>query len=169
MQQYAILNYSNPEKWDLHRMQDYLQSTDMGQLALEGFDANIWGSVLDRLDHKPDLVALRPRAREDPFSKWLNENAITALFRWGYTRKKMEASPKHGMVGYEDTTVYRITYWFTNILASLLLVASIAILYAVESIPARLGIIAVFNVVVSICLMGLVDAKRAEVFAITAA
>jgi hypothetical protein len=35
--------------------------------------------------------------------------------------------------------------------------------------PGRLGIIAVFNVLVSICLMGLANAKRAEVFAITAA
>ncbi|KAH6625857.1 hypothetical protein C7974DRAFT_312261 [Boeremia exigua] len=168
MQQSAILNYPNPDRWDLHHMQDYLQSAEMGKMALRGFDADIWGTALQRDDHKCDLVTLRPRAREDPFSKWVNENAIVRFFRCGCARR-MKPSPVHGMIGYEDTTVFRITYWFTSILASLLLVASIAILYSVESVPARLGIIAAFNVVVSICLMGLANAKRAEVFAITAA
>jgi hypothetical protein len=75
----------------------------------------------------------------------------------------------HGVVGYEDTTIYRITYWITSILASLILIISIVVLYLVHSMPARLGTIAGFNILVSICLMALTNAKRAEIFAITAA
>lgn len=149
-------------------MQDYLQSPEMGPLALNGEDSTIWGSVLDRKSYNPDLVALRPRAKKDAFSEWAAENTIFNLFRCGCARF-MKPSRIHCTVGYEDSTIYRITYWITSILASLIPIASIVVLYCVNSMPARLGIIAGFNVLVSICLMGFANAKRAEVFAITAA
>jgi hypothetical protein len=166
--QSTVLNYPNPGKWDLHHIQDYLQSPEMGPLALCGEDATIWGSVLDRKSHKPDLVALRPRAKKDAFSEWAAENTIFNLFKCGCVRF-MKPSRVHGTVGYEDTTIYRITYWITSILASLIPIASIVVLYFVDSMPARLGIIAMFNVLVSVCLMAFANAKRAEVFAVTAA
>ncbi|KAF2468337.1 uncharacterized protein BDR25DRAFT_335447 [Lindgomyces ingoldianus] len=168
LQQSMILNLSSPGKWDLHNLQDYLQAPEMGPLALEGEDATIWGSVKDRKSHKPDLVALCPRRREDAFSSWVAESAIVNLFRCGCARF-MKPSRIHGVVGYEDSTIYRITYWITSILASLIPIASIVILYCVYSMRARLGIIAAFNLLVAVCLMGLANAKRAEVFAITAA
>ncbi|KAI0617669.1 hypothetical protein TUN199_10331 [Pyrenophora tritici-repentis] len=56
-----------------------------------------------------------------------------------------------------------------SILASLIPIASIVVLCFVSSMPARLGTIAGFNVLVSICLMAFAGAKRAEVFAISAA
>lgn len=140
----------------------------MGPLALEGSDSTIWGSVDDRKSHKPDLITLCPRRKEDAFSAWAAENAIVGLFKCGCTRF-MKRSKVHGVVGYEDSTIYRITYWITSILASLIPIASIVILYCVNSMRARLGIIAAFNVLVSVCLIGLANAKRAEVFAITAA
>ncbi|KAH8702836.1 hypothetical protein GQ44DRAFT_732716 [Phaeosphaeriaceae sp. PMI808] len=168
IQQSLILKYPEPGKWDLHYLQDYLQAPEMGPLALTGDDARIWGSVLDRKSHAPDLIALRPRANEDTFSIWAAENTILNLFRCGCARF-LKPSRKHGVVGYEDSTIYRMTYWFTSIVAGLIPIASIAVLYRVHSMPARLGIIAGFNVLVSICLMVFAKAKRAEVFAITAA
>lgn len=140
----------------------------MGTLALRGLDATIWGSKLDRDSHKQDLIALKPRAKKDTFSVWIAESAIFHLIRCGCSRF-MKRSRIHGSVGYEDSTVYRMTYWLTGILASLIPITSIAILYQVQSMPARLGIIAVFNVLLSVCLMGLANAKRSEVFAISAA
>ena len=140
----------------------------MGENALTGEDGDIWGSACHRESYKPDLVTLCPRAKKDAFSAWAAESTITNLFRCGCARIK-KPSRIHGVVGYEDSTIYRITYWITSILASLIPIASIAVLYRVQSMTARLGIIAGFNVLVSICLMGLANAKRAEVFAITAA
>jgi len=140
----------------------------MGDLALNGPDAEIWGSACNHKSYKPDLVTLCPRAKKDAFSAWAAESTITNLFRCGCARH-MKPSRVHGVVGYEDSTIYRITYWITSILASLIPIASIAVLYRVQSMTARLGIIAGFNVLVSICLMGLANAKRAEMFAITAA
>jgi hypothetical protein len=168
VQQHTIHSYRKPAKWDLEYMQDYLQQDSMGPLALLGDDAVVWGSMNDRKSYSPDLVALCPRAKKDPFSRWANEKIISSLFKWGCVRF-MKPSRVHGVVGYDDSTIHRITYWITNILASLMPIASIVILYCVQSMPARLAIIAVFNVLVSICLMGLANAKRAEVFAVTAA
>jgi membrane protein YdbS with pleckstrin-like domain len=81
----------------------------------------------------------------------------------------MKASPVHGVIGYEETTVFRVTYWITSIIASLIPIASIAVLYVVHSMSTRLAIIACFNVLISICLCGLTNAKRAEVFAVASA
>ncbi|KAI4950702.1 hypothetical protein J4E91_004587 [Alternaria rosae] len=167
-QQAKILKYPRPSTWDLHHIQNYLQSAEMGENALNGADAEIWGSAYNRKSYKPDLVTLCPRAKKDAFSAWAAESTITNLFRCGCARI-MKPSRVHGVVGYEDSTIYRITYWITSILASLIPIASIAVLYRVQSMTARLGIIAGFNVLVSICLMGLANAKRAEMFAITAA
>lgn len=57
----------------------------------------------------------------------------------------------------------------TSILASVIPIASIAVLYYVQSMPARFAIIAAFNILVSVCLSGFTNAKRSEVFAVTAA
>jgi len=149
-------------------MQDYLQTPGMGPLALTGEDATVWGSVKHRNSHALDLVALRPRAKKDAFSVWAAENTISKL-RWGGCTRFMKTSPVHGVVGYDDSTIYRITYWITSLLASLIPIASIVVLYCVRSMPARFATIAAFNVLLSVCLMGLAGAKRAEVFAITAA
>ncbi|EMD62725.1 hypothetical protein COCSADRAFT_93919 [Bipolaris sorokiniana ND90Pr] len=164
----SILKYPKPSPWDLHHMQNYLQTSEMGSNALTGDDARIWGSVLDRDSQNPDLITLCPREKKDAFSAWAAESTIINLLRCGCARF-MKPSRVHGVVGYQDGTIYRVTYWFTSILASLIPIASIAVLYRVQSMSARLGIIAGFNVLVSICLMALTGAKRAEVFAITAA
>jgi hypothetical protein len=81
----------------------------------------------------------------------------------------MTASPIHGVIGYEATTIFKVTYWMTSIIASLIPILSIAVLYRVHSMPARLAIIAGFNILISVCLCGLTSAKRSEVFAVASA
>ncbi|UPX15476.1 uncharacterized protein EKO05_0005922 [Ascochyta rabiei] len=168
IKQAKILKYPEPTAWDLQHLQDYLGSKEMGTRAMVGEDSLIWGLKSQDISHKPDLVALRPRAKKDAFSMWATESTIFNIFKCG-CYKFMKPSPVHGAIGYEDSTVYRVTYWFTSILASLIPIASIVILYRVQSMAARLGIIAAFNVLLSVCLMGFAGAKRSEVFAITAA
>ncbi|USP76595.1 hypothetical protein yc1106_03869 [Curvularia clavata] len=168
IQQAEILKYPKPGNWDLHHMQNYLHSEAMGEDSLLGYDSNTWGSVFDRKSQKPDLVTLCPREKKDAFSTWAAENAIGGLFKCGCARF-MKPSKTHGVVGYRDSTVYHITFWITSIVASLIPIASIVVLYVVKSMTARLGIIAAFNVLVSVCLVGFTTAKRADIFAITAA
>lgn len=138
------------------------------QLPFSGPDSYTWGSCADRESHSADLITLCPRPKEDPFSNFAAEKTIGILFKCGLDRF-MKPSAIHGVVGYEDTTVFKITYWITGIVASLIPISSILVLYAVHSIKARLGVIAAFNVLLSVCLIGFTNAKRAEIFAVTAA
>ncbi|KAF1954642.1 hypothetical protein CC80DRAFT_493765 [Byssothecium circinans] len=159
---------SEPANWDLSYLQKYLQTPEMGTLALNGPDASVWGSVRHPDCYAPDLIALRPRPKEDTLSAWVTEKAIVNWIRCGCARFQ-RPSRKHGVIGYDDSAVLRVTFWLTSIVAALVPIASIAVLYSVKSMPVRLVVIAVFNVLVSVCLSALTNAKRVEVFAVTAA
>lgn len=163
-----ILKLPDPNATDLHYLQNYLETDSMGPLALLGRDASTWGSMLERDAHAPDLVALKVRAEKDALSTWAAKKVVGRLFTCCFKRF-VKPSPGHGLVGVEDTLVYRATYGFTSLVASMVPIASIVVLYYVDSMPARLATIAVFNLFISICLMGLAKAKRAEIFAISAA
>ncbi|KAF2475307.1 uncharacterized protein BDR25DRAFT_350697 [Lindgomyces ingoldianus] len=166
--QAKVYDLQGPDQWDLRDLQRFLQTPEMGPLALIGDDAMIWGSVTNPNSHSNDLVALRPRKKGDPFSGWLAVKSATALIRCGGVRWK-RPSRVHGEVGYQDSTIFRITRWITTILASLIPLASVVALYFVHSLPSRLGIIGGFNLLISICLSAFTTANRAEVFAVSSA
>lgn len=168
VQQSTILSLPEPSKWDLNDIQHYLTTKDMGPLALIGDDAAIWGSVLNPTSYCPDLVALRGRHNEDSFSKWVTEKMLLKLFLCGCAHWK-KVSRRYGAVGYHDSTLLQVTFWITSILASLLPIASITILCFVKSMAARLGVIAAFNLILSLCLTAFTTAKRTDVFAVAAA
>jgi hypothetical protein len=169
IQQSMIQNLPEPHKYDMKFIQTFLHNTsETGRLALVGDDAKTWGTVANPKSYSPDLVAVRPRPKEDAFSSWVANNAVVYLFRCGCARFK-KPHRVHQVVGLDDNTILQVTYWITSIFASLILVASISMLYFVRSMPARLGIIGVFNIVMSICLKPFTNAKRSEVFAITCA
>lgn len=166
VQQACILAYPKPARSDIEYIQNFLHVGSGKTLC--GGDARTWGTYPERTNFSPDLITLCPRAKEDPFSNLAVEKTIDYLFQCGCHRF-MKPNRTHGVIGYEDTTVFKITYWITSIVASLIPILSIVILYKVNSMKARLGIIAGFNVLISICLSGLTNAKRSEIFAITAA
>jgi hypothetical protein len=138
------------------------------RLALIEDDAHTWGSVPEPGSYARDLIALRPRVREDPFSHWVAKNAIVSLVRCGCARFR-KPSGLHGLVGYKDTTIFKITSWMTSMLASVIPVLSVVILNRVSSITTRLALIGAFNILMSICLSAFTTAKRSEIFTITTA
>ncbi|KAF2488939.1 hypothetical protein BU16DRAFT_531983 [Lophium mytilinum] len=168
IQQSLIHSMPEPSKWDLNDIQHYLATDEMGPLNLIGDDACTWGSIADRKSHSPDLVALRPRHKEDWFSNFLTKKVTMWLFRCGLARFK-KPSRVLGVVGYKDSTVFRITYCIATLVASLLPVASIAVLYYVQAMKARLAIIAAFCLIISCSLSVFTTATRSEVFTATAA
>lgn len=168
LQQAKMHSLGVPDKWDLRELQHFLETPDMGPLALIGDDATIWGSVEHPKAHSPDIIALRPRPEEDPFSSWLAENAITSLIRCGCSRWK-QPSRVHGVIGYQDNSIFRITLGITSIVASLIPLASVAVLYSIPSIPARIGVIGAFNLIIAISLTVFTKVKRSDMFAISAA
>jgi hypothetical protein len=170
IQQSQILAYPEPDRYDLEYMQRFLHNKNHMDLSLLGPDATVWGSISEPKSYSSDLAALCPRQKEDPFSSWVVDNAITKLVNCGCAPfMKLSRAHMQGIIGYEDVQVFKITYWITSVIASLLPISSIVVLYKIQSTPARLGVIAAFNVLVSLCLNAFTNAKRAEVFAITAA
>ncbi|KAJ9665654.1 hypothetical protein H2201_004138 [Coniosporium apollinis] len=168
IQQSTIVRMEEPSAYDMNDIQHFLATSEMGPLALIGDDATVWGSTTNPKCHPPDLTALRARHDEDIFSKWVTEKAIMQFFRCkGHRFKK--PSPVYGMVCYKDSTLLRLTYMITSLLASLLPIASITVLYYVESMRARLAVIAAFNLVICSCLTAFTTAKRTDVFAVAAA
>ncbi|KAK8177087.1 hypothetical protein IWX90DRAFT_491487 [Phyllosticta citrichinensis] len=163
IQQHYIMQLPKPTTRDTIEVQKLLESEEMGPLALDGDDSQIWG-FLDRTKPPfPDLVALLPRHNGDPFSNWVTANA----------HKLINMRPFRltvgGLQGYKDQTLMKWTNVFVNVLASLFPVASIVILYQVKHIGARFGVIAGFSVLLSFCLSAFTTAKQSEVFAVAAA
>ena len=166
--QSRIASLPAPGSFDLEEIHNFLGSRHMGPLVLIGEDSEVWGKPLAPRDHSPDLVALLGRHKEDIFSKWFTEKATIQFFKCGLHRI---GKPKaiHGLPSLRDSTLLGITYLITTLVASLLPIASICVLYFVQSMQARLAIIAAFNVVVALSLTALTTAKRADVFAVVAA
>lgn len=134
---------------------------------LSGVDRWTWGTYDCPEDHAPDLIAVHPRLKADGFSRLIAEKAIH-LFRCGLGRCT-KGDRNLGRKVYYDSAVLTVTSWITCILASLLPIASILVLLNVQSLKTKLWVIAIFNVLMSVCLRTLTDAKRSEAFAITAA
>lgn len=148
----------------------YLASDEIGEpYPLTGDDSDTWGTFPEPKTQADDLIALKPRRDEDGFSNWITNKGIVKFFALGGARFGKPSAKHGGRVSFEDTALLRITYSITSVLASLLPIASIAVLYVVQSMKVRLVLIAVFNVVVTVCLTAFTTATRTEVFAVAAA
>jgi hypothetical protein len=168
--QQNITSMPLPSKYDLEYIRKYVEETlEMGPMALNGPDAEIWGSSHPiKTPPAPDLVALQPRQMEDPFSQWVADRGMELFFRWRCHRWR-KPSPDLGLVGYTDVKLLRITYFIISVLAPLLPISSIVILYYVKSMGARLAVIGGFNVAFSLALFVFTNSRRSEVFAAVAA
>ncbi|KAB2573515.1 hypothetical protein DBV05_g7841 [Lasiodiplodia theobromae] len=170
IQQEKILSFSPPGTYDMDYIRRYLASDEIGEpYPLTGDDSDTWGTFPNSKPHADDLVALKPRRDEDGFSNWITNKGITKFFELGGARFGKPSAKHGGRVSFQDKALLRITYSITSILASLLPIASIAVLYVVHSMTIRLVLIAVFNVLVTLCLTAFTTAKRPEIFAVAAA
>ncbi|EOA87883.1 uncharacterized protein SETTUDRAFT_108559, partial [Exserohilum turcica Et28A] len=156
-----------PDKFDLSDIQHFLESDVIEPGFLQGVDRHTWGTCDDTENHAPDLIGIHPRKKEDDFSHFISENAIH-LFKCGLGRLTKGDRNLSKKV-YYDSTVLKVTSWITCILASLLPIASILVLVNLQSLKTKLWVIAAFNILTSVCLSVLTDAKRSEAFAVTAA
>lgn len=176
VQQIKIVATEHPSMHDLRYIQNYLESSEMDEF-LTGKDANVWGSVDAPDDRAPDLLSLLPRHNEDFFSRWMTGSAVEKLLRLSQGRRRASttatASPstahRNNLVGVKDDIVLRCTFVFVTMLASGLPILAIVILYSVKSLTTRLGLIAVFNMLLSLSLATFTSAKRADIFAVSAA
>ncbi|KAL1639640.1 hypothetical protein SLS58_007699 [Diplodia intermedia] len=181
--QTQLLPLAPPGAHDQRYLQKFLESRAMDHGALTGGDALLWGTIDAPRAHASDLVALLPRrGADDAFSKWATEKLVARLLRWRRHRGAAararddvdgddadDGDDRWRLKGYEDGSVLRWTFFVASALASALPVVAIAILYCVPSVPARLGLIAVFSVLLSAAMATFTSARRVDVFAVSAA
>jgi hypothetical protein len=132
-----------------------------------GEDSGIWGTTMKPDNQDYDLVCPAGPDEEDLFSNWFLEKAMKAFFACNLHRYRKPHKVR-GDIFYQRKKVLQITYYITPVLASLLLVLSIVVLWKVTSMAARLALIAVFNLTVSVSVIVFTRAPRSQVFTIAA-
>ncbi|XPS96317.1 hypothetical protein M3J09_005587 [Ascochyta lentis] len=119
------------------------------------------GTSTGLYDDIDDLVALRVQNDPDRMTKFAQEN-LAFLFPDQKRRRK-------GIAYASDRALSSFVAWFSTFLAALLLIGAIVILYKVRSSDWRLGLIATFTTLFAGSVGLLTNARRAELFAATAA
>lgn len=169
----------NPDSYDIDDIQHFLSSDKMTLVndrnetanALIGADRGIWGTAENKDTKKAysrELVVLRARKDIDTLSRTIGNKAIDWIMKCGGRRWK-KVDVRFGKRAIHDETIFGLTFWFTSGIASILPVVSIILLVKMESLNGRLGLIATFNVIISLCLTLFTEARRTDVFAVTAA
>lgn len=159
-----------PDPYDIHNIQNLIASEEMRQ-PFGGFDRGTWGGAVNaeaRKAYSRELVVLRSREDMDTLSRVVGTRAIEWMSICGAERWK-KANVRWGLIAVHNSTGFRLTFWFTSGVASIMPVVSIILLIKMESLDGRLGIIAAFNVLILICLTLFTEARRIDVFAVTAA
>lgn len=134
---------------------------------LIGVDSRVWGDKDIPQNRDPDLVAVRTRLIEDPFSRMVVRlvHPFYPIIRKQF--KSKSSSP--GIQTCEDERLRRFARYITTLLASAILVGSINALYFISSMVARLGAVSAFNILFAFCLLIFAKGKPIEVFSTTSA
>ncbi|KAH7413880.1 hypothetical protein DE146DRAFT_750072 [Phaeosphaeria sp. MPI-PUGE-AT-0046c] len=120
--------------------------------------ATLGGNSEHLYDDKDDIVALRLEDSPDRLTKFVQEHLAFMFPR-----------SRPGMAYASDRAIATFISWFSTFLAALLLIGAIIVLYKVWSSDWRLGLIATFTCLFAGSVGLLTNARRAELFAATAA
>ena len=138
-------------------MKQWLADPKGGDFSLDGIDSGLWES-------SPDLFALRGHDT-DRLSEWVVHGILPYYHKHiGWMFKKPDPDR-------DDSVTYSESYLLSalvTIISSALIVVPVIVLHAVKSMNVRLGLLALFTVVFSLCVSALTSAKRGEVFVATA-
>ncbi|KAH3943296.1 hypothetical protein HBH70_118080 [Parastagonospora nodorum] len=162
--QRTILEMSTPDPADVQNMRCFYDSAMMNHgNTLIGADRDVWGTVLAQNSHSPELVVLRPREGVDPFSRALSRYAVPLWEMFAPARWK-KPNPRLGVISVREDHVFMTTRWVTGFVAVVMPVLSIEVLKRMEGVEERLLAMAGFSLLMAVCLMGLTEAKRKDVF-----
>jgi hypothetical protein len=138
----------------------------MGNLPITSDDREAWSTETEH-----DLVSVKDTMDADSFTVWVSEWLVPS-FHWvigKHFKESVSWDPTSGISWYSDTHVKVVLDVLGTVISSLFPVVSIVALYFVNAMPARLGIVAAFTAVFSLCLALMTRARRVEVFAATTA
>lgn len=121
----------------------------------------VGGKAEHLLEDENDLVALKTPPDQDLLSKTLRDH-------WRPLGKRQQGSAD-GDEYYLERHVARLVAVISSVVAAVLLIGAVVALHFIQKAGARLGMIACFTILFALSLGLLTNAKRAEIFAATAA
>jgi hypothetical protein len=119
----------------------------------------IYGRASAFLDEPIDLVALQRPPENDHLSRLLQNH-------WPFRKR---SDPLTRTTLYKNAHIVRTVSALDLMLAAILLIGAIVNLYLVSSSDAKLGLIAMYTLLFAMSMVFCTNARRAEVFAATAA
>ncbi|KAH8798137.1 hypothetical protein F5882DRAFT_395221 [Hyaloscypha sp. PMI_1271] len=165
-QQVFLSRLEAPNPYDLAFLRDWFERPNMGNFPLRGPDQEAWNK-----ESETDLLAIRRRSHEDPFSSWFIDTVIPKFHRVFGSRikKPIPEAPLSEIAHYPEKALLTAVNILGTLIASLLPISSIIILYFITNTVVQLGVAVAFTATFSICLILLTQAKRIEIFAATSA
>ncbi|KAL9081586.1 MAG: hypothetical protein Q9159_007234 [Coniocarpon cinnabarinum] len=149
---------------DLHNLKDWLRSPTEGNQFLTDREADIYQN-----SNQEDLITLAPPDKQqDPFTSFIEGRLLDAYHLiWGHRRG----------IGISNTTfrdygkarLERLSRSISAVVASLLPTLAILILYFIQRMLVRIGLVIVFTSMFSLALAFFTAGSTAEIFAATAA
>lgn len=124
-------------------------------------NTRVLGKAKDMFEDEVDLAALRTPADKDAITQFL-------LNHWRPFVKRHHRSAD-GAVYFLERKVALLVAVLSAVVAAILLIGAIASLNFISDAGARLGTIAAFTILFALSLGLLTNAKRAEIFAASAA
>ncbi|KAK8016228.1 hypothetical protein PG993_014417 [Apiospora rasikravindrae] len=188
----ALSQLPRPPSRDVQKFEEWLKRPSLGDVYLRGRDRDVWarGEDLMCLQRSPHghrfsgfiaryviplyhsltekLITFRNRDSQaanttSPTSSTLPSNLYVV------NAHQQSAEVTNGIYSHDDSRIVMTANLIGTIAASILPVLSIAILYTVRSMAARLGLVAVFSALFSTCLWFMNDGNLVEVFGATSA
>lgn len=143
-----------------------MKCPSMGNVYLLGADSDTW-ETYDAAEH----VCLRSRPDESFISRFLTNSVVPRYHRLvGYVFRTPGPSELHrNSVEYSHEGIVRASAVVGTVIASLLLVGSIAVLSSLDSMRIRLAAIGSFSALFSVVLGVLTNGRMVEIFSATAA
>ncbi|MCJ1243035.1 hypothetical protein MMC30_000231 [Trapelia coarctata] len=165
IQQGLLQQLQPPNPGDLEFLQRWMKRPEMGSVYLLGRDSDVWE------EPSRDLIALRNRQNDGLYSSCVAESLVRTYHRLvgRHFREPGDVNYMANTVYYSQQGLLLIASLVAMSLSSLLPVAAICTLYSVSSIRVRLGMVAAFTVVFTVCLGLFTKARAIDIFAATTA
>ena len=165
-QQKFISSLSRPADASLNVFREWLQREKMGACPLLGKDGQAWDKKT-----QSDLVTLNDQRDRDSLTNWVCNSVIPNLHPplLRHLKKPVAWDPESGLSAYPEPKIIAILDILGTIISSLFSISSITILYFINDMPVRLGVVAAFTALFALALALMTRASRPEIFAATTA
>ncbi|OAQ60275.2 hypothetical protein VFPPC_10699 [Pochonia chlamydosporia 170] len=158
----------NPSSRELCNLRDWLNRPNGGKSFLMGEEAKVWQGT-----DMGEFITLFPRRLEDDaFTSFLGGRLLDIYHNiWGHRQTKSHTSHALGSEArqYSDERISRISNIIGAIISSTLPTLAILVLYFVNRMIIRIGLVIVFTAVFSTAIALFTTAKKVEIFSATAA